>query len=448
MRHDRQLTIRDSLLAVLAALVLADLTPATRVQAQSVLVDHTVAAQHGLERAWFAQVPLDPSRTRATAWLLQDDRVYCVTDAGIIASLDAETGAQVWSRQVGRPGAPAFGPDANDRFPGVVTGNELYMLDRDTGRLKWRRKLGSAPSSGPALSGEYAFVALVTGRVEGYDLDDPTVQPWYFHSRGRTHLRPTTTGDVVSWPTTEGYLYVSRADNPGVQFRLQTNADIVTSPAELPPYIFIASMDGYLYCLNEGTGRELWRHATGYPIMSSPAIVGEHVYVASVEPTLHCLNSKTGQLLWKAPGVSHFAAEGKDRVFAADEFGNLIIIDTATGTLLGRLPTAEGVSALVNDKTDRIMLVNDRGLVQCLREIGAVQPTLHRPPVKPPGEGETETTEGGNPFEEEGAPAEGTPFEAEGAEAEEPAEVAEPAAEAQPAEEAVPAEEGNPFGDF
>jgi hypothetical protein len=50
------------------------------------------------------------------------------------------------------------------------------------------------------------------------------------------------------------------------------------------------------------------------------------------------------------------------------------------------MPTAEGLHTLVNDQSDRIFLVNDRGLVQCLREIGAVEPTLYRKeePSEPP----------------------------------------------------------------
>ena len=47
------------------------------------------------------------------------------------------------------------------------------MLDRQTGRLEWVANWAAPPSSGPALSEEYAFVALVTGRIEGYKLDDP-----------------------------------------------------------------------------------------------------------------------------------------------------------------------------------------------------------------------------------------------------------------------------------
>jgi hypothetical protein len=449
----------DRLLVALAVIAVAlPLSPVA--QAEPVLVTHEQAAQHGLERAWFAQVPVDASRSRVSSWYLYQDRLYAVTDSGIVTALNAETGEQLWSRQVGKPGYPAFGPGANSKYLGIVSGSKLYVLDRHDGRLMFSRSLGSAPSSGPALSEEYAFVALVTGRIEGYNLDDPAAQPWYYQSKGRTLLKPTTTGRIVSWPTTQGYLYVSRADDPGVLFRLETSADIVTSPAQMDPYLYIASQDGYLYCVHQLSGEEQWRHSTGYSIDSSPAIVGEQAYVASTEPAIHALNAKTGQLLWMAPGVSHFAAQGKERVYTADRFGSLIILDSKSGNPVGRMHVADGLYTIVNDQSDRIFLVNNRGLVQCLREAGAVQPTLYRPPTPPEAEAPAAPEADVNPFGEDGppppeageapgdaAPDEGSPFGDLGAEdAEEPMDEP-PAEDEPPVDDAgeAPLDDSNPF---
>jgi outer membrane protein assembly factor BamB len=346
------------------------------------LITPSDAARHGLERAWFAQVPVDASRSRVTNWYLYYDRLYCVTDSGLVSALNAETGARLWTKQIGRQGFPAMGPGANSKYLGVISGSRLYMLDRATGRLEWSRQLGSAPSSGPALTENFAFIALVTGRIEGYNLTEPETRPWYYQSKGRTYLRPTTTGSVVSWPTSLGYLYVSRADDPGVLFRLETDEDIVTSPAEKAPYLYVASLDGYLYSLEENTGRGQWRYSTGYPIVSSPAVVGDRVYVASLEPTLHAIETTTGVGLWKAPGMSHFAARGKERVYASDRYGRLLALDAKTGQLLGQMKAGEGSYTLVNDQSDRIFVAHDNGLVQCLHEIGANEPTMYRQQTK------------------------------------------------------------------
>lgn len=434
---------------VLAAVAAASFASATRADQ---LVGRDVAARHGLERAWFAQIPVDPARSRVSTWYLFFDRLYGVTDSGIVTALDAETGAQLWTKRVGLPGAEAFGPGANDKYLGIVSGAKLYLLDRHNGRIIWKRQLGNAPSSGPALSEKYAFVALMTGRIEAYNLDDPHTQPWYYQSKGRTFLRPTATGRVVSWPTSAGYLYVSRANDPGVLFRLETSDDIVTSPASQTPYIYIASLDGYLYSMHELTGDEQWRFSTGYAIASSPAIVGDTAYVASFEPTLHAIDAASGKERWSTPGVSHFAAKGKDRVYASDRYGNLLLLDAKTGARQARIPVAEGITTLVNDQTDRIFLVNDHGLVQCLREIGAEQPTMYRQPIgkSPAAPGAEAAAEApANPFGAESAAPEGAPAddapEEDAPFAEEPADAPEPAEE--PADEPMedPVEDDNPF---
>ena len=442
----RLIAFPTALLALTICLSLA----ANVSKADGPLVTREMAASKGLERAWFAQIPVDPSRHRVTTWYLYYDRLYGVTDSGVITALNAETGEQLWAKQVGRPGHPAFGPGANADVISVVSGGKLYALDRHTGRMKWIRELGSAPSSGPALSNNYAYVALVTGRIEGYKLDDPKSQPWYYQSKGRTYLRPTVTGNVVSWPTDLGYLYVADANDPRVLFRLHTSGDIVTEPAQQSPNLFIASLDGYLYSINELTGHEDWRYSTGYAITSSPAVVGDMAFVASFQPSLHAVDSKTGAEKWISPGVSHFAARGKDRIYASDKYGHVLILDSATGRHVGRLPVAEGLTTLVNDQTDRIFLVNDRGLVQCLHEIGVNEPTLYRQPVAPPaaedapvaGEkpptppADGATDEAAAPAEDAAAPAEEeSPF------------ADEPAAEEAPADEDEPMED-SPFEEF
>lgn len=389
------------------------------------LVQREAAARVGLERAWFAQVPVDAARSRVTAWYLFFDRLYAVTDSGIVAALNSETGELVWTKQIGHPGEPAFGPGANSKYLGVVTGDRLLILDRYTGRVAWIRELSSAPSSGPALSGKYAYVALMTGRIEGYPLADPKVQPWYYQSKGRTYMQPTTTGAVVSWPTAEGYLYVSSADSPRVEFRLETGQETVTSPAEADGKLFIASLDGYLYCIDEFTGYEVWRFSTGYPITSSPAVVNHRVFVASIEPALHAIDAANGSEIWMAPGASHFAAQGKDRVYAADRYGNLLILDSNSGRLVDKLFTSEGTETIVNDQSDRIFLVSNHGLVQCLHEIGASQPTMFR-----------------RPFD---APAPPPAKKAAGKKSEKPPTDNGSPGEAQP--DSQPAVEDNPFGD-
>ena len=236
---------------------------------------------------------------------------------------------------------------------------------------------------------------------------------------------------MVSWPSDQGLLYVGDAESPRVLFRVETNDEIVTAPAEREPYLYVASLDGYLYCFHELTGSEIWRYATGFAITSQPAIVGEKAFVASEGPSLHAVNALTGQPLWHVDGATQFVALGEQHTYTMNRHGTLIVLDNETGGIAGRLATGVGSSAIVNDQSDRIFIVNDRGLVQCLHEIGADEPIWYR---------KSATEEAAPADSEEAADSSITSDEA-------PGEAAEEEAPASPFEVEEPADEFDDFGD-
>ena len=342
------------------------------------LVSNHAAARLGLERAWFAQVRVDSARHKIAHWVLDKDQVIALTSSGTIQAIDAETGKTLWTTELGVGHAPSAGVAVNSKYVALLGAGRLYIMDRSDGHHLWSREIGGASSAAPALSKTYAYVALINGRVEGYRLDDSKANVWQYQSDGRTFQSPTATGKVVSWSSDRGLLYVGEADTPNVLFRVETHDEIVAPPAERAPYLYVGSLDGYLYCFHELTGSELWRYATGFAITSQPAIVGDKVFVASEGPSIHAVHALTGRLLWHVEGAKQFVATGNRNTYSMDRYGRLLVMDSKLGGVIGRLATGEMNSALVNDQSDRIFVVNDHGLIQCLREIGAEEPTWHR----------------------------------------------------------------------
>ena len=77
--------------------------------------------------------------------------------------------------------------------------------------------------------------------------------------------------------------------------------------------------------------------------------------------------------------MAQFAAVSRNRVYGVDDLGSLVVLDAKTGSMIGRMPGDGTTRALVNDQTDRLYLVSNDGMVQCLREIGAKEPFYHQP---------------------------------------------------------------------
>jgi outer membrane protein assembly factor BamB len=376
------------------------LLAAPRGFASGPLVSRGQAANHGLHRAWFAQIGIDSGRHRTQGWLLYQDRIYVATTAGTVHALDAGTGEAIWSVRVGRSDVPTLGPAASDRHLAVVSGSTLVLLDRHDGNIVWSRRAGSAPSASPAVSSSRVYVALLSGRVEAYQIDAPDGPAWFSQSAGRPFMSPTVTSQSVSWSTDRGYLYVSQPEPPNLMYRVEFNGNIIAAPTELKTFLLIGSMDNNLYCIDQSNGGEQWRYATGCPMVNRPSAIEDRVYVTTQEQMLHALEAATGVLLWKSADISRFVAQGKARIYGLDRHGDLVVLDPKTGGRLGHMRLAgslwggRGPIALSNDQSDRIYLINDHGLVQCFHEIGLTEPIRYRQPVEQEGaEAESEQAE-------------------------------------------------------
>jgi hypothetical protein len=182
----------------------------------------------------------------------------------------------------------------------------------------------------------------------------------------------------VAWPTDGGNLYVGLAREPGMRYRVQAKDAIASAPAFLPPNkVFAASLDGYLYCVSENRGNVLWRFTTGEPISHSPVALGSTVYVITDRGSMFAINADDGKERWIQGGVRSYVAGNAQRLYCLDRGGNLIILETGTGSRLGSIPVGQLDMPFINVETDRIILASSTGLVQCFREANLPWPVAH-----------------------------------------------------------------------
>ncbi|MCI0334218.1 MAG: PQQ-binding-like beta-propeller repeat protein [Planctomycetes bacterium] len=427
---------------VIASVILGLSALGTSALAARRLVSDAEARHLGLQRAWTTQVRLDPARNRVERAVLEGDRLTVMTSAGVVQEFNALTGETMWIAPIGNPDHPSLGPSSSAKFVAVINGSTLYVLDKMDGKPIVVRPVGGAPGAAPAVGEHYVFVPLAMGRIEAYPLGEQKLTPWYYQSFGRAMVAPLATPESFVWSTDSGHLYVGRSADLGVRFRLETGSEIVASPAYGAPYVYAATSDGEVFSMHEMTGQRRWKYATGFPVTRAPAVVGDRVFVTSEEPMLHCIDATKGTAIWETPHIAQFAAASAKRVYGVDDLGALVVLDAATGALLGRMPTDSSTNALVNDQTDRVYLVSEDGVVQCLHELGAKEPMYHRPKVEP--QAPQAPTSEGQPVEPNATTRPQPPADVE---AEAPAdEEAAPAEESEmPAEESAAGESEDPF---
>jgi hypothetical protein len=245
-----------------------------------------------------------------------------------------------------------------------------------------------------------------------YRLDQDVIRPLICQSAGRAIIQPIVTRESAGeefavWATDCGYLFVGlinrqREDNFFIRYRLTTKVGIAARPSYSPPnpdipndlgVIYIPSRDGYIFALNENDGSTLWRFSTGEPILEPVAVVGDYVCIPTEPGGMYCLDAISGVQKWWAPQVTQFIAASKDRIYAADRVGRMLVLNAQNGARLDAMQISSLPIRLLNTQTDRVYLASETGLVQCLHEIEATEPIVHRrsvTPVKPEAGPKTE----------------------------------------------------------
>jgi outer membrane protein assembly factor BamB len=454
--------------------------------AVSQIIPEGLAAQHGMTRAWTAQVQMDSGRSRLQDLVLSGGILYAQSDRGMVQAIDAETGATLWAKQIGRPEHPSMTPGVGRELLAVVNGSRLFVANRFTGKILLEREIQGAPGAGPAVSDQRVYVPTISGQLLSYHVDqlrdkvkkaeetaaDVAVEqpgtvekqnrpelrlsqvnstPLIYQSKGRALTQPLVTRESAAeeyfaWPTDQGFMYIAHINRDApfqieVKYRLQTAAPITAQPTYLPPnpavtgdsgIILAASGDGYVHAILEKTGEPLWRFSTGEALSQPAVVVDERVYAATPSSGLYCLDVKSADVVWRTPGIVQFISAGKNRVYGVDKMGQIRVLDAATGRQLDTLPVASLTIKLLNDDSDRIYLATSKGLIQCLHETGLTTPVGHDEARKKAAE---EAAKSGTVQKSAEKPAEEKPAPKEAAEKK-------PAEEAEKTDAAAETEEG------
>jgi outer membrane protein assembly factor BamB len=193
---------------------------------------------------------------------------------------------------------PAFTNDRSDSkdWPGLwgaardgATSNKLTLPDNASGRIVWRRSIGSG-FSGISVVGARGF----TGESDGKDDHVVAFDPATGREAWRVRLGPTYRGHDGS------------KDGP------------LSTPTIEQGRLFILTPKGLLLALDAATGKQIWSHDLKaeyagaepvYGFTASPLVIGPRVIVPAGGTThnLTAFDTTTGKLLWS---VNHSKATG------------------------------------------------------------------------------------------------------------------------------------------
>jgi outer membrane protein assembly factor BamB len=375
---------------------------------------------------WSVQMEIDGARSKVQNVVLDRGTLFVQTDAAVVHAFDAETGRPIWStpRMIGDPRRPTMAPAVNRLFVAVVNGSRLYVLNRVSGDVLWQTELDGVVSAAPSLVDHRVLVPLINGRIVAYRLKEvekaepklksksaaPVAEavppesiklaqdqpaPLACQSSGEVMASPILTStteeeDTVAWPTSTGALLIAAIPRNGNQFIIRqrflvgsgTAGGLAYHPADGKTagdagLVYVVSREGFVYAVNEKTGQSMWEYPVAEAVVEPPVLVGANLYVATQLGGMFCLDAKTGVQRWAAPLITKFVAAGPDRIYAVDKLQQLVMLDTRTGNRVDGLDVHAFAFRLANSQTDRLYLVGQRGLVQCLRDVRQVEPLVY-----------------------------------------------------------------------
>jgi outer membrane protein assembly factor BamB len=279
-------------------------------------------------------------------------KLFVTSGWGVVHALDAKTGANVWSHDIGVPivNAPVV---SGGRVFVSTHDNHFYALAEADGRQLWTHQgipesAGVMSSTSAAVSGEFVIAPYTSGELYALQVQNGTVA-W---------------SDVLS--------------HSGQVTALSELDDIAGRPVIDRDVVYGISHSGVMAAIRLSTGDRIWSRDIGGT--QTPLAAGDYVYVITGDDNLICLTAKDGKIrwthqlpMWEDPDNQQRPITWtgpllvSDKLITTSSDGYLEALSPFTGQLLGRVEIDGGtnVAPVVADGT--VYLYTDDAEIEALR---------------------------------------------------------------------------------
>ena len=270
---------------------------------------------------------IDPSKGFGGGVAYDDGKLFATTGFGSVFALDAASGKQLWTTDLGVPIVNA--PVANGGRVFVSTqDNHFYALSQSDGRKLWDHQgitetAGILESTSAAVAGEYVIAPYTSGELYAIRVEN---------GRPAWNDMLTRSGQVTA---------LSELD------------DIAGKPVVDRDMVFAISHSGVMVAINVNTGERVWARDLGG--IQTPWVAGDFLYVLTTDARLLCLERKDGKVKWihqlprwedeeSRSGALVWAGPVlvSDRLILVSSGGYAVSVSPYTGELTGRMPIPDG----------------------------------------------------------------------------------------------------------
>lgn len=236
--------------------------------------------------------------------------LYVIDKNAVTYALDARTGKVDWKRDIGtlNASAPAFA-DGILYAVSLTPGQAVALRARD-GKVLWRRGLPGRSETSPLVYGRSVIVGSESGDVFALDRKTGKVR-WQVSTAGNVKGALALEDGVLYGANYAGEVFAIRAVNGDMLWESSTQGlslgrggPVYSTPAVAFGRVYLGSIDGRVYSFDADTGKLWWSHSTGDWVYPAPAVAETDrtqptVYIGSKDQNFYALDAKTGEVRWQ-----------------------------------------------------------------------------------------------------------------------------------------------------
>ncbi len=246
--------------------------------------------------------------------VLSENRIFQLTDNGMLSVVDKWDGKILWSRQLGALAAstPAVGGDTVyatvlARAGGSQEGR-VVALNVANGHIRWSHTLPSRCESSPLLDRGRLYLGSENGTV--YALEAASGRTvWTYHAEGAVKASPTLSGGALYFGDYSGHVQAisertgRRLWLAGSEGALFGSGTFYSTAAVMYGRVFLGNTDGRVYAYDQRSGALDWAYQTGAYVYASPAVtnapgLGPTIYLGSYDGHFYAINARSGHVDW------------------------------------------------------------------------------------------------------------------------------------------------------
>ncbi|MEM7767954.1 MAG: PQQ-binding-like beta-propeller repeat protein, partial [Pseudomonadota bacterium] len=222
---------------------------------------------------WSTKIPSGNNRDRigiGGGLAYEDGRLYVASGFSVLMALDADTGDQIWRREMDAPmtGSPTV---RDDRMFVTSNNNEVFAVSLSDGQVLWSDQAISEP-------------ARVLGSPSPAAVEDIVVTPF-------------SSGEVIAYLSSNGRrLWTDALSRPGRFTPISAINDIAARPVLAAGLVIVANQSGLTAAIDGRTGTRVWVQPIGST--QAPALAGTYLFIAGVDGTLAAIDAGSGGVFW------------------------------------------------------------------------------------------------------------------------------------------------------